>query len=179
MEPITADTLKAFLHELGESFPSQSSIYLLGGSALLLLGSPRQTLDIDYTTDPGQTKQKELEENLKSIAAQYSLDVESVPIGEFIPLPTGSENRRKFVGKFGNLDVYLFDLYSIALSKIARGFETDFEDVIFLIKNNYIDQAELQDLFQQILPLAPKADIVPREFQQSMKDLLIRLHDQP
>jgi hypothetical protein len=48
MEPINQTTITDFLKRLGESFPIKSSFYLLGGSALCLLGSPRQTVDIDY-----------------------------------------------------------------------------------------------------------------------------------
>jgi hypothetical protein len=51
MEPISRASITEFLTRLGEQFPSKASFYLLGGSALCLLGSPRETLDIDYTTD--------------------------------------------------------------------------------------------------------------------------------
>jgi hypothetical protein len=61
--------------------------------------------------------------------------------------------------------VYLFDLYSIALSKIARGFESDLEDVLFLLKQNLIEWATLEAHFNSILPRARSADIDPKEFQ--------------
>jgi hypothetical protein len=109
------------------------------------------------------------------LATQYRLDIEAVPIAEFVPLPPGSETRRRFVGRFGQIDVYVYDLYTIALSKIARGFDTDLEDVIFLVKSNLIDFAELQTHFQAVLPRAAQADIIPSEFQQYFQDLMRRL----
>lgn len=178
MEPVTPETLTQFLTRLGEHFSDQATLYLLGGSALLLLGNPRQTLDIDYTTDLNPHQQKALESIMKQLAAQYRLDIEAVPIAEFIPLPPGAEERRRFIGRFGQVDVYVYDLYTIALSKIARGFETDLEDVIFLVKANFIDLAELQKLFQSILPRARQTDIIPSEFQQYFQDLLRRLAEE-
>ena len=57
------------------------------------------------------------------------------------------------------------DLYSIALSKIARGFESDLEDVEFMLKENLISWEELEADYQSILPEAHNADINPKEFK--------------
>jgi hypothetical protein len=175
MEPVTPHTLKQFLTRLGERYSNPATLYLLGGSALLLLGNLRQTLDIDYTTDLDSQQQQSLETIMNELAAEYRLDIEAVPIAEFVPLPPGAETRRQFIGRFGQLDVYVYDLYTIALSKIARGFETDMDDVIFLVKSNLIDLTELQKYFQAVLPQAAQADIIPSEFQQYFQDLLRRL----
>lgn len=178
MEPITTEILVEFLNRLGQRFPDQATLYLLGGSALLLLGNPRQTLDIDYTTDLNPEQQRALENTMNQLASQYRLDIESVPIGEFIPLPPDAETRRRFIGRFGQIDVYLYDLYTIALSKIARGFDTDLEDVVFLIKTNLIDLAELQRHFTTVLPQAAETDIISSEFQGYFKDLIRRLAEE-
>jgi hypothetical protein len=178
MEPVTPETLIEFLTRLGERYSDQAILYLLGGSALLLLGNPRQTLDIDYTTDLNPQRQQALEAIMNELAAQYRLDIEAVPIAEFVPLPPGAETRRRFIGRFGKVDVYVYDLYTIALSKIARGFDTDIEDVIFLVKSNLIDLSELQKYFRAVLPRAAQADIIPSEFQQYYQDLLRRLAEE-
>ncbi len=75
------------------------------------------------------------------------------------------------MGRYGNLDVYIFDLYSIALSKIARGFESDIEDVEFLINRKLITWDALNEHYQSILPRARSVDIDPREFQQYFETL--------
>jgi len=49
MEPITASGIKHFFQRLGELYSNPIEFYLLGGSALCLLGSLRKTLDMDYT----------------------------------------------------------------------------------------------------------------------------------
>jgi hypothetical protein len=71
----------------------------------------------------------------------------------------------------------VYDLYTIAPSKIARGFDTNMEDVIFLVKSNLIDIDELQKHFRAVLPRAAQADIIPSEFLQYFLDLLRRLAD--
>lgn len=150
---------------MGERYSDPANLYLLGGSALLLLGNLRQTLDIDYTTDLNPQQQQALEAVMKDLAALYRLDVEAVPVAEFVPLPPGAETHRHFIGRFGQVDVYVCVLfYTIALSKIGRGFETDMDDVVFLVKSNLIDLAELQKHFQAVLPRAAQADIIPSGF---------------
>jgi len=49
METVTLQGLQAFFQRVGEQFPTPATLYLLGGSALCLLGSPRETLDVDYS----------------------------------------------------------------------------------------------------------------------------------
>jgi hypothetical protein len=88
-----------------------------------------------------------------------------VPLAEFLPLPPLAHQRRRLVGRYGQLQVYIFDLYSIALSKIARGFESDLEDVTFMLRNGLIEYEELEHHFQAVLPEAAKFDIDPREFR--------------
>lgn len=161
MESITAQALEQFFRRLGEKISAPTKFFLVGGSALCLLGSPRETLDIDYFID-GETV--EVEQGLKELSTELKLDLESVPIKEFIPLPPGAEARKRFIGKFGKVEVYIFDLYSIALSKIARGFESDLEDVEFMLKQNLISWEELETDYHRILPEAHTVDINPKEF---------------
>ena len=135
MEPVTSIALESFLQTLGKRITQPATIYLLGGGALCLLGSLRETLDVDYTLE---TSTREIEKIINTLAKEMKMDLEAVPLSEFIPLPPNAESRRRFIGRYGRLDVYIFDLYSIALSKIARGFESDLEDVQFLLAQNLI-----------------------------------------
>jgi hypothetical protein len=48
LESITAQALERFFKRLGEEISAPTKFFLVGGSALCLLGSPRETLDIDY-----------------------------------------------------------------------------------------------------------------------------------
>jgi hypothetical protein len=172
MEPVTSLALETFLQQLGERIPHPATLYLLGGSALCLLGSPRETLDVDYSLETGA---QEIEQTINVLAKELKMDLEAVPLVEFIPLPPDSESRRRFIGHYGRLEVYIFDLYSIALSKIARGFESDLEDVQFLLNQNLIALHELEGYFQTILPNIRRADIDPKEFQAYFDELKRRV----
>ena len=168
MESVTSLALQTLFNRLGQEIPTPATFYLLGGSALCLLGSPRETLDVDYSIE---NLTPELEQTLKQLAIELRLDLKAVPLAEFIPLPPEAEQRRRFVGRYGQVEVYIFDLYSIALSKIARGFESDLEDVEFLLNEGFIAWDALETHFQTILPHARGADIAPKEFRQYFETL--------
>jgi hypothetical protein len=168
METVTSAALRDFFERLGKQLESPAAFTLLGGSALCLLGSPRETLDVDYFVEGTRP---EIDTALKLLSADLELDLELVSLEEFIPLPPEAEQRRRFVGRYGQLDVYIFDLYSIALSKIARGFESDLEDVEFLLNHILIEWEMLEKHFLTILPSSASADINPKEFQQYFETL--------
>jgi hypothetical protein len=134
---------------------------------------------VDYSLDPpavpNDVGTKEFEQIIRQLSGELRLDLELVPLAEFIPLPPDSEKRHRFWGRYGQLDVYIFDLYSIALSKIARGFESDLEDVEFLLGRDLIAWDELEAHFMSILPYTKKADIDPQEFQTYFDTLKKRL----
>lgn len=165
MEPVTAATVQEFLRRLGARLHSEVDLYLLGGSALCLLGNPRTTVDLDYTFETGMETGARFEAKVAELAADMEIDAEAVPIAEFVPLPPGAYERRRLVARYGALNVYIFDLYTIALSKIARGFEADLEDVMFMLDQELIEFGELESFFHAVLPDAPQADIIPDEFR--------------
>jgi hypothetical protein len=164
--------IQEFLARLGSRYPKQATLYLLGGSALILLGSSRDTLDIDYV---GNDMQKDdFQILIEEIAAELELETEPVPIERFIPLPEGNEQRKIHIGQFGNVNAYIIDPYSIALSKVDRGFETDLEDLIFLIRHNQINVEELDQIINKSLFHAGKFDFHP-EILAHFEDLKKRL----
>jgi hypothetical protein len=65
-------------------------------------------------------------------------------------------------------------LYSIALSKVARGFESDLEDVVFLLNQKLIQIDTLTTAFKSVLPRARRTDIDPLEFQEYFDELTRR-----
>jgi hypothetical protein len=129
------------------------------------MGNPLTTVDIDYTFELEPGAVEKFQETLAALAVEMRLDVDEVPLAEFIPLPPRVQERHRLVGRYGKLDVYIYDLYSIALSKIARGFEADLEDVPFLLNEHLIEFVELEHHFSAVFPDAAKADIIPSEFR--------------
>jgi hypothetical protein len=84
VESVTAKVLLTFFERFGEQISEPVTIYLLGGSALCLLGSPRETLDVDYSIENAAPA---IEQTLERLARELKLDLEPVPLKEFIPLP--------------------------------------------------------------------------------------------
>lgn len=151
--------LETILTILGEQVPPNSHLFLIGGSALTLLGSPRASLDIDFIGD--DIHPNELHQTIMNKAKELKLQVDAVPLDRFIPLPEGNEHRNIYIGKFANLEIYVTDPYSIAFSKIDRGLFTDFDDIVFLIKNNYVNLEELESITQKAISQAGKFDLHP------------------
>lgn len=153
------ERLEEILRTLGEQVPPASRLFLLGGSALTLLGSPRPSLDIDFFGDDIQPS--ELHRIILDQAKSLKIQVEAVPLDKFIPLPSGSDERSIYIGNFSNLEIYIVDPYSIALSKVDRGLFTDFDDIVFLIKNDYITLENLEIIVKQSVSQARKFDLHP------------------
>jgi len=159
MNSVSRQNIQEFLERLGNRYSKQTKLYLLGGSALILLGSSRDTLDIDYVGDDIQKDDFQI--IIEEIAGELELETEPVPIDRFIPLPEGSEQRRIRIGQFGNVDVYVTDPYTIALSKLDRGIDADLEDIVFLIQRNHINLKELERITQNAISQARKFDLHP------------------
>jgi hypothetical protein len=171
MQPVTSEVILTFLRELSQRSPAPATIYLLGGGALCLLGSPRVTRDLDYMIESASGSVQELEVIAADLAQEKQLDIEQISLSDFIPLPPDAVKRRRALFKSGNLDIYIFDLYSIALSKIARGFETDFEDIMFMLQNRLIDLSTLTQLAQVIEPNLAQSDVNPVEFRIYLEEI--------
>ena len=136
MDITTSGQLRNFLDELGERCTFPANIYIFGGSAILLIGGSRQTGDVDFTIHTSDNTV--FRKIIQSLANEKGFDIEESVPSEFMPLPSESESRHQLIGRYGQLSAYIFDPYSIALMKIDRAFETDWDDVYFLIRNGYV-----------------------------------------
>ena len=154
--------IESILLEFGRRVPVSSRLLLIGGSALILLGSPRPTIDIDFVGD--DVSPSKFDRAIMQAARELKIYAEPVAIERFIPLPAGSDKRKIRIGKYGNLEVYVADPYSIALSKLDRGFDTDIDDILFLLRNDRIEIKELERMAQIVLTQAREFDINPDDF---------------
>lgn len=95
---LTSTDIRRFLAALGERVGAPTDLYLLGGGALCLLGSARFTQDLDYVGPDQATQSDDLAQVIHTLAAEMGIDVESVPIQQFTPVPAGAETRHRTVG---------------------------------------------------------------------------------
>lgn len=68
---------------LGERLHTPLRLYLLGGSAMLLLGSPRATKDVDYDLGTTSADADAARRAIEALATELRLDLEFVPLAEF------------------------------------------------------------------------------------------------
>ncbi len=167
MEGLAEEAILNFLEEVGRRFPQPADLVLLGGSALCLLGSPRPTLDIDYVGD--DLTKNELQQCIDQVALDTGIVVDAVPIASFVPLPENADQRKMSVGQFGAVKVHILDPHSMALSKIDRGFDTDIEDVVFLIRQGFIRPDELRSIVEKALERAGEFSLSKAELQDHLR----------
>lgn len=173
MGELDVPAIRALLAEVGRRHPQPAQLFLLGGGALRLLGGQRPTLDLDYVGD--DLHQDEIQRILEQVAHEMKLEVEAVPIEQFIPVPADASLRHHFVGRFGSLDVYIFDPYSIALSKLDRGFDTDIDDVIFLVRHGLLDLTQLHRVVSIALERAVEFDLNRQQTLTNLASVRSRL----
>jgi hypothetical protein len=150
--PIDRLRLHYFLVKLGIEFRHPARLYLVGGTTLVYEGLREQSLDIDITYEVADEHEVEFAQVIRRLKDELQVNVEQASPGDFIPLPTGWKERARHVGRFGQVDVFHFDLYSTALSKIERGREGDFQDVLSMLRSGQIDVRELRQAFDNIMP---------------------------
>ena len=136
-------------------------------------GFRAQTLDIDIAIEVANEDHAAFIRAVRELKQELWINVEEASPGDFIPLPDGYRDRSPFVGRYGQLDVFHFDLYSMALSKIERGTENDFSDVLALLRAGRIHWETLSGCFAEILPRFGVASLKqdPDEFQRKFDAL--------
>jgi len=174
---VDARTLETFLQRLGQCFHRQAALYLVGGTSLLLAAGKTSTFDIDVQFQTENQHHPEFIRCLRTVSRELGIPVELASPEQFIPLPAGFQDRRQFVGRYGSLDVFHFDFYSIALAKVHRGNEKDFDDVVRMVQTSLISVIALESYLEQILPeyesYQPSAD--PATFRRKFELLKEKL----
>lgn len=128
-----------------------------------MLGNQRPTLDLDF--DGEEIVDDEFRLLLAQVATEMQLEIEAVPLHRFFPLPNGAEGRHILIGTFGNLQVYVFDPYSIALTKLDRGFDADIDDVAFLLRQELVNAATLATMIKRAAVYAASFDFDPNQMR--------------
>lgn len=86
-----------------------------------------------------------------------------------IPLSTNFAERHIHFGAYGSVQVYIFDPYAIALSKLDRGNESDLQDIVFLAQRHYIDLDALEQMLTSANPRANEYDLDPKQMSKNLE----------
>lgn len=148
-EPADAERVRRLAAELGRVVPPGTRMYLTGGATAVLEGWRESTADIDVRFEPDSDAALRRISELKE---ELAVNVELASPLDFLPALPGWQDRSRFRLREGNLEVFDFDPYSQALSKLERGFELDMKDVRAMVESRLVKPERLLELFTAIEP---------------------------
>lgn len=162
-----AEKVRRLMEAVGRAARGSGRVYLTGGATAVLEGWRDTTVDVDLKLDPEPAG---IFEALRSLKDELDLNVELASPDDFIPALPGWRERSRFIGTFGPVTFFHYDLYGQALSKIARGHARDLDDVAQMFARGLVDRAELLRLFEAIEPqLIRYPSIDPEVLRQKVK----------
>jgi hypothetical protein len=148
---VTRTDIEKFLTALGRAFRKPGRLYLAGGAALVHMGlRGGSTMHVDVVIET--TDEDAMVTAIRRIVEQMQINVEFSSPGDFIPIPTQWATQTKYVGRYGSVDVFYFDFYSLALRKISRGNDRDLIDVKLLLQQKVITLEGLDEVYREVLP---------------------------
>jgi Nucleotidyltransferase of unknown function (DUF6036) len=164
-----SERIERFMRELGKVARSEGRVYLTGGATAVLEGWRRTTIDVDIKLMPDSD---ELLREIPRLKEELDLNVELAAPSDFIPLPTGWEERSPLIRKEGKLSFHHFDPVAQALAKAERGHEQDIQDVREMIAGGLVTPALARAQFKAIEPhLYRFPSIDPPTFRKTVESL--------
>lgn len=148
-EAADAERIRRLARELGRAVSPGTRMYLTGGATAVLEGWRPSTVDVDVRFEPDSDAALARIGDLKE---ELALNVELASPLDFLPPLPGWRERSRFRLREGNLEVFDFDPYSQALSKLERGFDLDLADVRSMVAAGLVKPARLLELFEGIEP---------------------------
>jgi hypothetical protein len=124
-------------------------MYLTGGATAVLEGWRDSTVDIDVRFEPDSDTALS---RIKDLKEELAVNVELASPLDFLPPLDGWRDRSRFRFREGNLEVFDFDPYSQALSKLQRGFELDLKDVQSMVSSGQVEPIQLLELYEGVEP---------------------------
>ncbi len=146
-DPADAERIQRLARELGRAVAPGTRMYLTGGATAVLEGWRESTADIDVRFEPDSDAALS---RIAEIKERIAINVELASPLDFLPELDGWRDRSRFRFREGNLDVFDFDPYSQALSKLERGFELDLADVRSMVDSGQVEPAKLRELFEGV-----------------------------
>ncbi|HEY5815428.1 MAG TPA: DUF6036 family nucleotidyltransferase [Solirubrobacterales bacterium] len=122
-------------------------MYLTGGATAVLEGWRDSTVDIDVRFEPDSDAALS---RIRDLKEELAVNVELASPLDFLPPLPGWQERSRFRLREGNLEVFDFDPYSQALSKLERGFELDLEDVRSMVDSGQVEPSRLLSLYEEV-----------------------------
>jgi hypothetical protein len=144
MAAITKVDLEKLFSRIDARLKKNIEIYIIGGAAAILgYNVMKETNDVDLDGRIDSEFQKLFDEEVKSLKLVLHLSSSGV----FTP-PDGYRERTKFEDfPKKKLRVRYLDQYDLAISKIDRGLEKDYEDIRRIHQKSPFDRERLIEIF--------------------------------
>jgi hypothetical protein len=130
-----------------DAVDSNTRIYFVGGVTAVLYGWRTSTIDIDFRMVP---EVDGLYRAVPAIKERLNVNLEMASPADFIPVPSGWEERSPLIRRIGPASFHHLDPYSQALAKIERGHERDRVDVSEMLARGLVEPDRLRRYFDEI-----------------------------
>ena len=144
----------AFLEEVDRLLKKSDELHCLGGFVLTALyGLPRPTGDVDYIAAIPSDRVIDLERIAgqgSTLAEKLGLYFQYVTVAD-VPEDYGERLTELFPSHFSKLRLLALEVHDLVLAKLVRNSPVDLEDAKFLARTGKLDEALLQQRYQQEL----------------------------
>jgi hypothetical protein len=162
--------VRRLMEELGRRAKGPGAVFLTGGATAVLVGWRDTTVDIDLKLNPEPAGVFDAIAQLKD---ELDINIELAAPDDFIPALPGWRERSPYIGTWGQVEFFHYDLYAQALAKIERGHARDLSDVRELVSRGLIETEQLCTGFEQIrgeLKRFPAID--PDAFEAKLREFV-------
>lgn len=171
-DPVSGAMVLELLRELGEKSRGPGAVYITGGTSAVVLGWRETTIDLDLKFLPEPEGVFELLPRLKNTR---NVNIELAAPDDFVPALSGWKERSQWIATFDRVDIFHFDFYTQALSKLERDHAKDRTDVAAMVGTGLVDPAKLLDFYDQLPP--EQLNRYPSIEPESLRTSIVRLQN--
>ncbi len=167
--PVTRERIDKLMDRLGRAASVPMRVYLVGGSSAVVVGWRDATIDIDLAMRPHDDA---LLRAIPESKLALDVNIELASPADFIPLPSGWEDRSPLITRRHHVSFHHFDFYSQALAKLERGHRQDVADVRAMWERELIEPQKVLRYYEEIEPeLFRFPAIDPPTFRRSVETM--------
>jgi hypothetical protein len=162
------ERIRRLMEAFGRAATGNVRVYLVGGTTAVLLGWRTTPIDVDFVMRP---EDEGLLRAVPALKESLEVNLEMASPADFIPVPTGWEERSPFVAQVGRVAFHHFDLYAQALAKVERGHRDDVTDVREMVARGLIEPRRAVEYFARMEPeLYRFPAIDPPSFRRAVEE---------
>jgi uncharacterized nucleotidyltransferase DUF6036 len=148
-EPVDAARVEQVMAAFGDAAGGPTRVYFAGGATAVLYGWRQSTIDIDFRLVP---EDDGLQRAIPGLKERLHVNLETASPSDFIPVPSGWEERSPLIRRIGQVSFHHLDPYTQALAKIERGHDRDRVDVDQMLARGLVEPDRLRRYFDEIEP---------------------------